>query len=273
MGETRKARQGGRGRCQLIGMVHLPALPGAPLAKLPMPTIIETAVREASMLIEAGFDAVMVENYGDHPFWADTTPPETAAAMALVAEHVVRRVKCPVGVNVLRNDGAAALAAAAVSGASFIRVNVFSGVMATDQGMLTGRAAEIVRRRALLCGSRRNAVRIFADVHVKHAVAISQPDLAQAARDTAYRALADGLIVSGAATGQATDIDDVRCVTQAVADRPVWVGSGVTPQHAAALAEIADGLIVGTCLKRGGRTESTLDGRRVRAFVRAARHE
>lgn len=271
MRQNPRSKPADRGRCQLIGMVHLPALPGAPLAKLPMSSIVESAVREASTLIEAGFDAVVVENYGDHPFWADSTPPETGAAMAIVVEHVVRRVKCPVGVNVLRNDGAAALAVAAVSGASFIRVNVFSGVMATDQGVLTGRAAEIVRRRASLLPRGRDAVRIFADVHVKHAVAVSQPDLAQAARDTAYRALADGLIVSGAATGQATDVADVRCVKQAVPNRPVWVGSGVTARQAAALADIADGLIVGTCLKRGGRTEAPLDGRRVRELVRSVR--
>src|SRR5207244_3885869 len=126
---------------RLIGMVHLPALPGAPQATLEMDSIVEQATREALLLVEAGFDAVMVENYGDHPFYPDSVPPETIAAMALVVAHVVRAARCPVGVNVLRNDARAALAIAATTGAAFVRVNVHSGVAATDQGVLTGQAA------------------------------------------------------------------------------------------------------------------------------------
>src|SRR5205085_10855191 len=130
--------------------------------------------------------------------------------------------------------------------------NIHSGVAATDQGMLTGQAAWTVRERERLGAT----VGIFADVHVKHAAPVSQPDLAQAARDTAYRGLADGLIVSGAGTGQPTSIDDIRTVRLAVPDRPIWVGSGVTSETAAELLTVADALIVGTCLKRGGQTDA-----------------
>lgn len=249
----------------LIGMLHLPPLPGAPRCTLTVEQIVAHAVAEARTLAAAGFDALIVENYGDLPFFGECVPPETVAAMAIIVDHVRRAVDRPIGVNVLRNDAAAALAIAATAGADFIRVNVHSGVVATDQGVLTGRAAETARQRARIAPR----VRIFADVHVKHATPISQPDLANAARDTAYRGLCDGLIVSGQATGQPTDAADVRCVKLAVPDRPVWVGSGVTPDSAAELLSVADGLIVGTCLKRGGQTDAPLDPARIRKLLHA----
>ncbi|MCK6455253.1 MAG: BtpA/SgcQ family protein [Phycisphaerae bacterium] len=248
-------------------MVHLPALPTAANHAGGIEPIIERAVREARTLQDAGFDALFVENFGDAPFHADRVPPPIIAAMTAVVCEVVRAVRIPVGVNVLRNDAVAALSIAAAAGASFIRVNVLSGVCATDQGILTGRADEALPLRNRLCPN----VQIAADVHVKHAVPISQPDLALAAEETAYRAGADILIVSGPSTGRAADGDSVETVRGAVPDRPIWIGSGVTPETARDWLVVADGLIVGTCLKRGGRTTAPLDAARVRALVAAAR--
>lgn len=255
-----------RGRLRLIGMVHLPALPGSAGASLSMDRIIDRACREAELLAKAGFDAVIVENFGDAPFVADRVPSETVAAMAIVVDRVVRACGAAVGVNVLRNDAAAALAIAAAAGADFIRVNVLSGVYATDQGFITGRAAEIAARRAAL--SKR--VCIAADVHVKHAQPISQPDVALAAEETAYRAGADAIILSGDATGSPTDLEAVARVRRAVPDRPLWIGSGVTAQTVGAHLDVADAVIVGTSIKKAGRTTNPPDPERVRAFIKAA---
>lgn len=253
-------------KLRLIGMVHLPALPGSAGSGQPMSRIVERAVGEATLLAKAGFDAVIVENFGDAPFAADCVAVETIAAMAVVVEHVVRTVAVPVGVNVLRNDGLAGLAVAAAARASFIRVNVLSGVYATDQGFITGRAAELSARRARVAPH----VRIAADVHVKHAQPISQPDIALAAEETAYRAGADAVIVSGTATGVQTDFDAVRRVVRAVPDRPVWIGSGVTAATVGDYLKIAAGVIVGTSLKRGGKTTAAIDDKRLKTFIREA---
>lgn len=250
---------------RLIGMVHLPALPGSPAAGLSMNRIVDQAISEARTLIRAGFDAVIVENFGDAPFAAERVSPETIAAMSIVVDQVVRAIKVPVGVNVLRNDGLAALGIAAAAGAAFIRLNVLSGTYATDQGIITGRADEILRRRQSLCPH----VQIAADVHVKHAVPISQPDIGLAAEETAYRAGGDALIISGSATGQPADLDAVRRVRAAVPDRPVWIGSGITAGTVRAFLDVAHGVIVGTALKQGCKTTAKLDPRRVRAMVRA----
>jgi membrane complex biogenesis BtpA family protein len=255
-------------RLRLIGMVHLPPLPGSPgSVGNTFDKIIRTAVSEAIMLAKAGFDAVIVENFGDMPFAATRVPPETVAAMAVVVDHVVRDAGIPVGVNVLRNDPFAGLAVASVTGAAFIRVNVLSGIYATDQGLITGEAHELLRRRAAISPG----VRIAADVHVKHAVPVSQPDIALAAEETAHRAGADMLIVSGAGTGKPTDLAAVRRVKDAVRDKPVWIGSGVTAETVREFLDIADGVIVGTALKKNGRTSAALDGRRIGEFIRRAR--
>ncbi len=263
-----KRRRGGPAESfRLIGMVHLPALPGSAHAKLSMDRIVARAVDEAGQLAKAGFGAVIIENFGDAPFAADVVPPETIAAMSVVVDRVVRGCGMPVGVNVLRNDALAALAVACATGASFIRVNVLSGIYGTDQGLITGRAHELLRRRAAVAPH----IRICADVHVKHAVPLSQPDLGLAAEETAYRAGADVLILSGPATGAPADLDDARRVREAVPDRPIWIGSGVTADAVADYLELTDAVIVGTALKRGGRTTASLDMARVRRLASASR--
>lgn len=254
-------------RPALIGVLHLKALPGSPGHMLSMDEILERALGDARALEEAGFDAAVVENYGDAPFPADSLSPASVAAMAVVADRVRRECSLRVGVNALRNDARAALGIASAVGASFVRVNVHTGVCATDQGFIEGRADETLRYRRLL-GQR---VAILADVHVKHAVPISQPDIARAARETAYRGMADGLIVTGPATGEPVDIDELRRVREAVPDRRLFVGSGATAETVQALLSVADGIIVGTSIKPDRDPSQPVDVRLARALVRAAR--
>lgn len=250
----------------LVGMVHLRPLPGSPRWRPPLARVVEQAVSEARLLAACGFDAVLVENFGDAPFHAERVAPATIAAMTLAVRAVRSAVTVPVGVNVLRNDAAAALGVATVTGADLIRVNVHTGAAATDQGIVEGRAAATLRARHNL----RSKVRIYADVHVKHSAPLGQPDIGESAAEAAYRGLADGLIVSGTATGVPAALADIRRVRQAVPDRSLWVGSGITPESIAGLLAEADGAIVGTCLKRSGRTDGPLDRRRIERLLAAA---
>ncbi len=254
-----------RGLPSLIGMVHLPALPGAPGHAGDLPGIVDRARGEARLLAAAGFDGIMVENFGDAPFFADDVPKLTVAAMARVVGAVVEEVEVPVGVNVLRNDALASLAVAAATGASFVRVNVLGGLMITDQGPIVGRAAEVVRFR----DARAPGVRILADVFVKHAVPPPGLTIDQAARDLAERAGADALVVSGTGTGAATAPDDLR-VVRATTTLPVLVGSGATEDTIAELLARSDGVIVGSALKEGGVASAPLDPERVRRVAAAA---
>lgn len=245
-------------------MVHLGPLPGAPDFAGDLSRVIETAVRDASTLADAGFDAVMVENFGDAPFFADDVPKITVAGMTRAVD-AVGEVDLPVGVNVLRNDPLAALGIAAATGASFVRVNVLSGTMFTDQGPIVGKAAEVARFRAEHCPE----VAVMADVFVKHATPPAGLTLEGATRDLSERSGADAIIVSGPGTGAATDIEDLTVVAD-VTDLPVYVGSGVTAASVAALLTIADGVIVGTATKPGGRVEAPVDALLAKAIVTAA---
>jgi membrane complex biogenesis BtpA family protein len=212
---------------------------------------------------------VVVENHGDAPFFATCVPPETVAGMAVVARAVRDALRAGglVGANVLRNDAHAALAVAAAADLDFVRVNVLAGVFATDQGLVEGDAARVLRARARLAPR----VRILADVRVKHAAPLAPRPVAEEARDLVARSGADALIVTGPRTGSPPDTDELRRVREAVPEALLLVGSGATAANAAGLLRIADGVIVGTSVKRGGRWDASVDVARARAFARAAR--
>ena len=245
-------------------MVHVGPLPGAPDYDGDLQAVIDAAVADATTLAAAGFDGVIVENFGDAPFFADDVPKVTVAAMTKAVDAVTAS-GLPIGVNVLRNDALAALSIAAATGAAFIRVNVLSGSMFTDQGEITGKAAEVARLRDAICPD----VAVMADVFVKHAMPPAGVSLAEATRDLAERGGADAVIVSGAATGAAADLDDLAIVADATS-LPVYVGSGVTADSVAATLKIADGVIVGTATKPAGRIDATVDADLAAAIVRGA---
>ena len=254
----------------VVGMVHLPALPGSPGFDGDRSAIRDRALTDATTLLEGGVDGLLVENFGDAPFYPDSVPTHVVADLTTIVADVTDAVDVPVGVNVLRNDATAALSVAAAAGASFVRVNVHVGSAATDQGLLEGRAHETLRLRDRLDAD----VAVLADVHVKHATPLDGSDLERATRETVERGRADGVIVSGSGTGAETPLEDVSRVNGAVADLarsvPVFVGSGVTGDTAADLLEAgADGVIVGTALKDGGETTNPVSLERVRDLVAA----
>jgi membrane complex biogenesis BtpA family protein len=254
----------------LVGMVHLPPLPGSPRFAGDRKELRGRALADAFALAESGFDALLVENFGDAPYYPDDVPKSTVAEMTAIVRELGIGVECPYGVNVLRNDAKAAMSVAAAGGGSFVRVNVHTGARVTDQGVIDGTAHETLRLRDRLDTD----VAILADVAVKHSAAVGERDIAAVAEETIDRGLADGLVVSGPATGEAADADELKTVLNRRDDVdpsvPVFVGSGVTPENVAALRDIADGIIVGTALKQDGETAAPVDPDRVAAFVEAA---
>lgn len=248
-------------------MVHLPPLPGSPRWGGSIDAVLERARADARALAEGGVDALIVENYGDTPFYPGRLPAETVAGLAVAARAVRETSALPLGINALRNDAAAALAIAAATGAAFIRVNVHTGAMLTDQGWIEGRAHETLRLREQLAPG----VAILADVLVKHATPPPGLSLERAARDAWERGLADALVVSGTGTGEPTAAEDLERVRRALPDTPLLVGSGVTEATAAALLAVADGAIVGSALEAEGVAGGPVDLQRVRRLVAAAR--
>lgn len=250
----------------LIGMVHLPALPGSPAdTGQGLEPVIKRAVADARALDAGGASAIIVENFFDAPFAKAAVPPHTIAAMTRAVLAVRRATQLPIGVNVLRNDARAAIAIAHVCDAQFVRVNVWVGAAVTDQGIIEGAARDAILYRREL-GAK---IAIFADVFVKHAAQLGEGSVEDAARDAVHRGRADALIITGTATGVGTSPDDVRRVREAVADTPVLVGSGFTIESAKEMLSAASGAIVGTALKQDGDVSAPVDVERVRA-LRAA---
>ncbi|PCR90767.1 BtpA/SgcQ family protein [Natrinema ejinorense] len=257
----------------VIGMVHLPPLPGAPAFEGDRQALRARALEDARRLEAGGVDGIVLENFGDSPFYPDNVPTHVVAEVTAIATALTDAVDLPVGINVLRNDAGAAVSIAAATGAEFVRVNVHVGTAATDQGLIEGRAHETLRLRDRL----ETDVSILADVHVKHATPVGDDDIERAAIETVERGKADGVIVSGPGTGADTALEDIERVVDALDERdseetPVFVGSGVTAETVGDCLEAgAVGVIVGTALKRGCETTAPVSDERVAALVGAAR--
>lgn len=248
-----------------LGVVHLLPLPTSPRWQGNLQGVIDRAEQEATALVSGGVSGLIVENFFDVPFTKGQVDPAVVSAMSLIVSRLQQLVTVPIGLNVLRNDARSALAIATCTGAQFIRVNVLTGVMATDQGLIEGCAHDLLRYRREL-GS---GVQILADVLVKHARPLGSPNLTTAVQETIDRGLADGIILSGWATGSPPSLEDLELAKAAAKATPVLIGSGATWENIGKLIQSADGVIVASSLKRKGDINQPIDPNRVGQFMEA----
>ena len=256
----------------LIGVVHLPALPGDPeYDGRSLDDIIQFALTDAKNIVEGGIKAVIIENFGSAPFPKGTReqpmPPHHLAIMSIVA-HELRKVypELTLGINCLRNDAQAAMGIAVAVGAQFIRVNVLSGAYVTDQGIIEGDAYGLLRYRQLLNA---NPIAILADVLVKHATPLAPLSATDATKDTLLRGHADAVIVTGSGTGEPVDRRTLEDVFRAADGMPVLLGSGTKPETLPNYASFIKGAIVGTALKVNGKVQNPVDIERVKKLVKS----
>ena len=253
----------------LVGVIHLPPLLGPDA--LSSPALFDRVESDARAYKAAGFDAVIVENYGDAPFSKSASPPHVAAVMTMCVERAVRATGIPVGVNVLRNDGLAALGVSHAAGGSFIRVNVHMHATVTDSGLIEGIAHDVVAYRRQLGRERGpDKILILADVDVKHGTALAKRPLEEIAEETVHRGKADVLLVTGSGTGKPIDTADLERCLRGAPGAPVWAASGVSEHNVEELMHVAGGAIVGTAAKEGGSVKAPVDLERARRIVRAA---
>jgi uncharacterized protein len=249
----------------LIGMLHVGALPGTPSATHSIETLIRQALAEARIYRDAGFTALAIENMHDRPYLKGGVGPEITAAMTVLAREAKRETGLAVGIQVLAGANREAIAVAHASGADFVRVEGFVYAHVADEGVIESCAGELLRYRRAIGAER---VLVFADVKKKHSAHAITADVSLV--ETAKAAeffLADGVIVSGSATGVPTAPEDVRDVAQVVSV-PVLVGSGVTAANLERYAA-AHGFIVGSSVKRGGIWSNPLDPDAVRTLAGA----
>jgi len=249
----------------LIGMIHVGALPGTPASRCSLDQIVFEAVEEARVFHAAGYTALMIENMHDRPYLNGTVGPEVVAGMTAVAREIRRQVPLPLGVQVLAGANREAIAVAHSSGASFVRAEGFVFAHVADEGVIESCAGELLRYRRSIGAE---DVSVYVDIKKKHGAHAITADVSLA--ETAKAAeffLADGVIVTGTATGTPADENDVHAVANAVS-LPVFIGSGLTPENFPRFAR-AHGFIVGSSIKQGGSWANALDPGAVRAVAAA----
>lgn len=250
----------------VICMVHLPPLPGSPRNEMSLAAVRDQALRDAEALLQGRVHGLMVENFGDTPFFPGPVPVATVAHMTWLLAEIKRAVgEVPCGVNVLRNDGLAALAVAAAAGGQFIRVNILSGARVTDQGIIQGNSHEILRERSRI---QAESIQIWADVDVKHSAPLAPRPIAEEVADLVQRAQADAVIVTGKSTGSAVEPGDLQQVKSAARGKPIIVGSGVTSATVGSLRGHVSAAIVGSALKMDGRATNPVELSRVIELMR-----
>jgi membrane complex biogenesis BtpA family protein len=248
----------------LIGVIHVAALPGTPASTQSVAEIAEAAAAEARVYERAGFHGLLIENTHDRPYLKATAGPEIATSMAVIGAEVRRASPLPLGVQVLAGANQSAMAVAHACGASFVRVEGFVFAHVADEGVIESCAGPLLRYRRTIGADQ---VRVFADIKKKHSAhaITADVDLAETAKAAEFFQ-ADGVIVSGIATGQPTNAGEVQAVSAAVGIATL-VGSGVTLENIASYAA-ADALIVGSSVKDTGEWSGRLDEIRVAALAR-----
>ncbi len=267
-------------------MVHLPRLPSTSYrGEVDINSLIDIAVKDASLLISEGFDAVLIENFGDAPYSKRVKDPLTIASMAVIVREVVKNVKAPVGVNMLRNSGREAYAIAVATGAKFIRVNALVETLITDSGVVEPEAPRLKTVRLNYPG-----IEVFADIVCKHAVSLTftqrylQSSLEfQTPSSTAYdkvveslvsdlieRGGANALVVTGLKTGMEPEESLLRKVKE-FSKVPVLIGSGLKPQNAEKLLKYADGAIVGSYIRENGKAGNPISLSRTRELIKVVK--
>ena len=253
-------------------MIHLPSLPGSPNNLLGINDILSFAFGELDTLVSGGIDGIIVENFHDYPFYPQSVEPITIASMAIVTQALVQKSTVPIGVNILRNACSEALSIAALTNASFIRCNIWTGAYVTDQGIITGCAHTVKRlQKTLAAANNCTSPLIFVDVHCKHASPLSNRPLELEVIDTFDRGAADAVIITGERTGLPAKIENLQMLHKKKI-HPILIGSGVTSENVELFLPYADGAIVGSSLKRNCKIDEPTALKKVQNLVAKARN-
>ena len=252
----------------IIGMVHLPPLPGAPsYSGDPIEKIVDFGVGEAQALEDGGVDAILVENFHDYPYPPDRVPTPTLIAMATIAYEVKKVVSVPIGVNLLFNDTENEMYLAWCLGLDFIRVEGFVDLLLSDMGILFPKAPDLMRLRHVLNAE---SVAILADVQGKYTHVLPERSVLDSAKDAFERGGAGAVILTGGRTGEAAPLETIELLKNSFPEKKVFLGSGITPDNLLQLLTKADGVIVGSYFKKDGRVDHPIDSERVKTMMRVA---
>lgn len=248
---------------EIIGMVHLKPLPTAPRGHLSMDEIVSLALEDLKALEAGGITTAIVENMFDAPY-ANSPDLETVIALSYALGYLARKTSVRLGVSLQATSGTEEMSIASICGADFIRAESFVEMRMNSAGIMRNMCADIMRKKRAL----RSNVRVLADINVKH----SHPLIQQPIDDLIHEAIeagADGIILTGLATGSAPTVTDAETYKKKCGDARLYIGSGVSAANVSELMQFADGVIIGSSIKKDGKVENPVDVERVKDFLRS----
>ena len=247
-----------------IGVVHLKALPGSPSYENNLSEIYKSALEDSTALQNGGVDSIIIENFGDIPFTKDSISKLTLAHFTNIAKELSDSLNIDIGINVLRNDGESALSIADSINANFVRINILSGTMYTDQGIIEGKANKLIK----LKNSLSNNIEIYADVFVKHAVPPIGYTIENQTEELLLRAGADKIIITGDGTGKEINFEQLQKLRGIVPKGQLAIGSGVNESNIENYKNVADILIIGTGFKVDQNIAKPIDVKSVEKLIK-----
>lgn len=261
--ETKTIQQLKEGKW-IIGMIHVDALPGTPMNSLSIQSIVNKSIDEALKLLDAGVDAILIENMHDIPYLKKNVGPEIVACMTAVSVELRKRIQLPIGIQILAGANKEALAVALASGLEFIRAEGFVFAHVADEGFMESCAGELLRYRKMIGAGH---ILIFTDVQKKHSSHAITADInIKEHVETATYFRSDGIIITGSSTGKEAMIDDVKTAYQNT-NLPIIIGSGITIANIENYWNFADAFIVGSGFKFEGKWENPISEERVKLFM------
>lgn len=248
----------------IIGMIHVPALPGTPRYGNDDRAIRDQVLEEAEIYLEGGVDALMIENMHDVPYQNRSVGPEVTAFMAVLGQLVKSYTGLPCGLQILAGANQEALAVAKASRMDFVRAEGFVFSHVADEGWIDADAARLLRYRKQIHAEH---ILVFTDVKKKHSSHAITHDLdVQEMAEAAHFFLSDGVILTGGSTGKVAALEEVESVYQAQ-QGPVLIGSGLTAENIGQFLPFADGFIVGSWFKEGGHWANAPELKRVQQMM------
>ncbi len=249
----------------LGAMIAVLPLPGAPRYGGNDRQIVKQALSDLEHYAQAGVDAIVLENSHDLPYIKPPLPARAIEVLKHVATEVRRRFAGPIGIQVLEAANETALEIAHQADLDFLRVEGYVFAHVGGAGLIEGCAGRLLRRRQELdC----EHIKVFGDVKKKHCSHALTGDLD--VLDEVKQAeffLVNGVIVTGARTTEPPAVAELRRVKRH-ARVPVLIGSGMTPANIKTYFPLADGFIVGSTFREGGRFLGALEPRRLAAFMK-----
>lgn len=247
--------------CVSISMIQTPPLPGSfQHSGQNLNEIVDFVLKEAQILYDCGFDAVILQNMGDMPV-KQQARPEVVAYFSVIAKELKRNFSnFPLGI-LINWDGVASLAVAHATGADFVRVeHVYTGAEVMSTGLITAQCCEITEMKKRL----NTSIPIFADVYEPHAIPLGAKPIEDAAWETVYEAFADGLFLSGKNAKESIELIE-RARTK-VPNTTIFLGGGASEENVIQLLKYYDGVCVATWIKNGS-LKNPIDSERAKRFI------